>query len=120
MKNLTHRKPKNFFDETLNMMSGDLTIEELRKIKGISPIALHAKEFALSVSIFSKIDTDSTPEQMMDKITYKNAVLLKTYLSEAARKIMSANVTSIDKKLQKVLAKEIKIARFLGLLPYVK
>ena len=51
-------------------------------------------------------------------IDYKDVKLLKRYISERG-KIVPSRITSVSKKAQAKLAREIKRARFLALLPYV-
>jgi small subunit ribosomal protein S18 len=55
---------------------------------------------------------DATP------IDYKDARLLQRYVSERG-KIVPSRITAVSAKKQRELAKAIKRARFLGLLPYV-
>ena len=52
------------------------------------------------------------------KIDYKDARLLQRYLSEQG-KIMPSRISIVSMKKQRILAREIKRARFLALLPYV-
>lgn len=52
-----------------------------------------------------------------DEIDYKNTELLKSYISEAG-KIVPSRITGTQARFQRLLAKSIKQARFLGLLPY--
>ena len=52
------------------------------------------------------------------KIDYKDARLLQRYISERG-KIVPSRITAVSAKKQRELAKAIKRARFLGLLPYV-
>ena len=49
------------------------------------------------------------------KIDYKNLSLLKKYLSEN-RKIISSKISSVSPNKQRVLTREIKKAKILGLL----
>ena len=51
------------------------------------------------------------------KIDYKDPVTLKRYISERG-KIMPSRITAVCAKKQRELAKAIKRARFLALLPY--
>ena len=52
------------------------------------------------------------------KIDYKDTRLLQRYISERG-KIVPSRITAVSAKKQRELAKAIKRARFLGLLPYV-
>ena len=52
------------------------------------------------------------------KIDYKDARLLGRYISERG-KIVPSRITAVSAKKQRELARAIKRARFLGLLPYV-
>lgn len=52
------------------------------------------------------------------KIDYKDTRLLQRYISERG-KIVPSRITAVSIKKQRELAKAIKRARFLGLLPYV-
>ncbi|MCF6197781.1 MAG: 30S ribosomal protein S18 [Hyphomicrobiaceae bacterium] len=51
-------------------------------------------------------------------IDYKDVKLLQRYVSERG-KIVPSRITAVTAKKQRELAKAIKRARFLGLLPYV-
>ena len=52
------------------------------------------------------------------KIDYKDVKLLQRYVSERG-KIVPSRITAVSTKKQRLLAKAIKRARFLGLLPYL-
>jgi small subunit ribosomal protein S18 len=52
------------------------------------------------------------------KIDYKDIRLLQRYISERG-KIVPSRITAVSVKKQRELAKAIKRARFLGLLPYL-
>ena len=52
------------------------------------------------------------------EIDYKNTRLLSRFISEQG-KIMPTRITFVSSKKQRELAKAIKRARFLALLPYV-
>ena len=52
------------------------------------------------------------------KIDYKDTRLLQRYISERG-KIVPSRITAVSAAKQRELAKAIKRARFLGLLPYV-
>ena len=51
-------------------------------------------------------------------IDYKDVRLLSRYISERG-KIVPSRITAVSQKAQRQLAREIKRARFLALLPYV-
>ena len=51
-------------------------------------------------------------------IDYKDVRLLSRYISERG-KIVPSRITAVSAKKQRELARAIKRARFLGLLPYV-
>jgi len=52
------------------------------------------------------------------KIDYKDVRLLQRYISERG-KIVPSRITAVSARNQRDLARAIKRARFLGLLPYV-
>ena len=52
------------------------------------------------------------------KIDYKDIKLLQRYISERG-KIVPSRITAVSMKKQRELAKAIKRARFLALMPYV-
>jgi small subunit ribosomal protein S18 len=52
-------------------------------------------------------------------IDWKNTRLLGRYISERG-KIIPSRITAVSQKKQRELAKAIKRARFMGLLPYVQ
>jgi len=52
------------------------------------------------------------------KINYKNIALLKEYISERG-KILPSRITSVSAKKQRELAKAIKNARIIALIPFV-
>ena len=52
------------------------------------------------------------------KIDYKDVKLLSRYVSERC-KIVPSRITAVSAKKQRLLAKAIKRARYLALLPYV-
>jgi len=51
------------------------------------------------------------------KIDYKDINMLKNYINESG-KIVPSRVTGTNARFQRQLARAIKIARFLSLLPY--
>lgn len=52
------------------------------------------------------------------KIDYKDVKLLQRFISERG-KIVPSRITAVSAKKQRELAKAIKRARFVGLLPYL-
>ncbi|MHA1157232.1 MAG: 30S ribosomal protein S18 [Alphaproteobacteria bacterium] len=52
------------------------------------------------------------------KIDYKDVRLLQRYISERG-KIVPSRITAVSTRKQRELARAIKRARYLGLLPYV-
>jgi small subunit ribosomal protein S18 len=52
------------------------------------------------------------------KIDYKDVKLLQRYVSERG-KIVPSRITAVSSKKQRELAKAIKRARFMALLPYL-
>jgi small subunit ribosomal protein S18 len=52
------------------------------------------------------------------RIDYKDVKLLERYISERG-KIVPSRITAVSAKKQRELARAIKRARFLGLLPYL-
>ncbi len=54
----------------------------------------------------------------INRIDYKDVRLLSRYISERG-KIVPSRITAVSQKAQRRLAREIKRARFLALLPYV-
>ena len=57
--------------------------------------------------------------QHAPKIDYKDVRLLSRFISERG-KIVPSRITAVSAKKQRELARAIKRARFLGLLPYVR
>ena len=60
----------------------------------------------------SKLNAESAPA-----IDYKDVSLLKNYITETG-KIVPSRITGVTAKMQRQLARAIKHARFLALLPY--
>ncbi|PZR15050.1 MAG: 30S ribosomal protein S18 [Archangium gephyra] len=53
------------------------------------------------------------------EVTWKDVTLLKYFVSERGR-ILPARMTGLDAKQQRMVAKAVKQARQLGLLPYLR
>lgn len=53
-------------------------------------------------------------------VDYKNPDILKKYISQDKGKILPRRVTGACSKHQRMIANEIKKARFMALLPFVK
>lgn len=53
----------------------------------------------------------------IDEVDYKDVYLLKKFITESG-KIVPSRITGTKARYQRQLAKAIKLARFLALLPY--
>lgn len=74
---------------------------------------------AMLPQVFSKrVRTCPLSGENAPQIDYKNTALLKQYISERG-KILPKRITSVSSKKQRELAKAIKNARILALLPFV-
>jgi len=58
------------------------------------------------------------PREELDRIDYKNVALLQRFVTERG-KIRSRRVTGLSRRDQTKMARAVKRARELGLLPYV-
>ena len=67
---------------------------------------------------FRRKKTDPFSGANAPKIDYKDVRLLQRYISERG-KIVPSRITAVSALKQRELARAIKRARFLGLLPYV-
>ena len=67
---------------------------------------------------FRRRKTDPFEGENAPKIDYKDTRLLQRYISERG-KIVPSRITAVSANKQRELARAIKRARFLGLLPYV-
>jgi small subunit ribosomal protein S18 len=67
---------------------------------------------------FRRRKTDPLSGADAPTIDYKDVRLLQRYVSERG-KIVPSRITAVSAKKQRELARAIKRARFLGLLPYV-
>ncbi|MCV2525250.1 MAG: 30S ribosomal protein S18 [Candidatus Lightella neohaematopini] len=52
------------------------------------------------------------------QINYKNTDILKNYVSESG-KIIPSRITGVSAKQQRIIARAIKKARYLSLMPYI-
>lgn len=59
-------------------------------------------------------------EKGEDALNYKDVDLIKRYISPDKGKISSAKRTGTCHKHQRIVAREVKKARFMGLIPFVK
>jgi len=59
------------------------------------------------------------PREELDKIDYKNIALLQRFVTERG-KIRSRRVTGLSRRDQSKMARAVKRAREVGLLPYVE
>ena len=53
----------------------------------------------------------------IDSIDYKNYKLLKKFITENG-KIVPSRITGVSNKYQHLIARSIKVARYLALIPY--
>jgi small subunit ribosomal protein S18 len=67
---------------------------------------------------FRRKKTDPFSGANAPKIDYKDVKLLQRYISERG-KIVPSRITAVSSGKQRLLAKAIKRARFMALLPYV-
>ena len=67
--------------------------------------------------IFRRRKTCTFSGEKAPKIDYKDIKLLQRYVSERG-KIVPSRITAVSQKKQRELAKAIKRARYLALLPY--
>ena len=67
---------------------------------------------------FRRRKSDPLSGSNAPKIDYKDVRLLQRYVSERG-KIVPSRITAVSAAKQRELARAIKRARFLGLLPYV-
>jgi small subunit ribosomal protein S18 len=116
----TKRRGMASVENTLNSMTGDIEYDDLLKVQGISIMALRAKANSSDISIFQK--KDYAASLMKDgelSISYHNLDLLQRFVSETGR-IVPSRISTIDRVKQLQIKRAIKLARFLGLLPYVE
>lgn len=106
----------------VNTMTGDISYDELKKVEGISTIALKLslKQSKNKSSSFFKKNSKQCPlaKVPLSDICYKNMSVVCAYLSKRGQ-INQSRITSISKKKQRYLKNAIKVARNLGLIPYV-
>ncbi len=102
-------------ENTLNLMTGDISYDQLSKVDNISPAALALKLNSDQVSIFHHKDFIAFISGM---ISFGALKTLKKLSSESGR-IVPSRISNLSRTQQKEVARAIKIARFLGLMPYV-
>lgn len=56
-------------------------------------------------------------QAVVENVDYKDIATLKNFINESG-KIIGSRLTGVDAKTQRQLAKAIKIARYLALIPY--
>ena len=66
---------------------------------------------------FKRKKTCAFRSQEGDQIDYKDVDLLKEYVMESGR-IVPSRITGTSAKYQRQLARAVKLARYLSLLPY--
>ena len=71
-----------------------------------------------SKPFFRRRKTDPFEGETAPKIDYKDVRILQRYISERG-KIVPSRITAVSTKNQRELAKAIKRARYLALLPYI-
>ena len=107
-------------ENTLNYMTGDISYADLTNIEGISTLALKAKSNSSDVSIFQKKDYASILLSSKSfVVSYQDLPILRRFISETGR-IVPVRISTLSRTKQKQIERSIKIARFLGLLPYVE
>ncbi|MCV2526226.1 MAG: 30S ribosomal protein S18 [Candidatus Lightella neohaematopini] len=57
-------------------------------------------------------------KDFIHQINYKNIDILKNYVSESG-KIIPSRITGVSAKQQRIIARAIKKARYLSLMPYI-
>lgn len=85
----------------------------------LSGIAKKVLSIVKTHSVFAKQNSKNS-NISKNLITYMDSQLLKDFLTDSSRKIMGLRHTGVDESVQQALEKQVKIARFLGLLPFVK
>ena len=68
-------------------------------------------------SYFQRKKVISFKKDDIERITYQNLDVLKDFVMESGR-IVPSRITGVQARYQRLLAKAIKRARFLALLPY--
>lgn len=116
----TKQKGMATVENTLNYMTGDISYADLTNIEGISTLALKAKSNSSDVSIFQKKDYASILLSSKSfVVSYQDLPILRRFISETGR-IVPVRISTLSRTKQKQIERSIKIARFLGLLPYVE
>jgi len=92
---------------------------DAKSIEGISNVAINVSSIVQFHSVFSQ-QNKKYSDISLDKIHYHDYFLLKALLTDMSRKIMSRRHSGFTRQMQCKLRRHVLIARFLGLLPYVK
>lgn len=66
---------------------------------------------------FRRKKIHSLSERSVEEVDYKNVEQLKEYMTESNR-IIPSRITGVKAKYQRKIMKSIKIARYLGMIPY--
>ena len=105
LKNLAYRIKKNRkgYYVLLNISAPATAISEFERVMRINEDIIKACPFSGEDAL---------------KIDYKDVKLLSRYISEKG-KIIPSRITAVSVKKQRELAKAIKRARYIGLLPFV-
>ena len=90
-----------------------------KEIKRARQIALLPYTKMKPVAEFKRRKRRPKVKFKIEELSYKNVELLKNFMNDKG-KISPARVTGLDAKLQRKVAKEIKRARQIALLPYTK
>lgn len=69
------------------------------------------------MSQFRRRKQQSLTNANLEEINYKNIPLLQEYIMESGR-IVPSRISGVSARCQRALSKQIKLARFLALLPY--
>lgn len=85
----------------------------------ISDIAKKVLSIVGTQSVFAKQNSRNA-DIKKQAITYMDIQLLKEFLTDSSRKIMGMRHTGVKEEVQQMIEQNVQIARFLGLLPFLK